>query len=838
MPQSEYSIHTMRRLSALAAALGLVLSLAVVAAVAWLGWYGYREVLQSDRAEAELEARVIDDHATRTVETASLVLAYVGSQLQAADMAQPHKADPLLAQALAALPFVRSLHVLDERGQMLASTAASDVGLKVPLERLGTLPEPGRDALGTFQPGRGLGVVGAAAPSAAAHIGFLPFSRGLRSSDGKPMLLVALINPDFLSSFQTLTLGDPQDSVYLLSYQGEVLVSSGPRALTPGNSMAEHPVFRKFLPAREHFTYEGEGASPGTQVVSFRLSKSRPLVVVVEQPLDVTRDRWLASIRWFFAAAVVSVLFLALMTVGIRRSLGARERGLVALVGARAEVARKEHDLHVLVKSVQELLFRTDPTGALTYVNERWVDMTGHSVAQAENRALNDWVCEDDRAGVAQLFALDSTAAVRTQTASMRASDGSLHRFDVAVVPLWEGEQIIGFAGSAVDVTERLAAESALQHQLDFVAFLLEISPLPVATFDRHGRYVSVNRAWEDFTGLSRGKVIGQQGSAFMTATDAAYHAEHDAKVWRSGGSLRYESKVRHRDGSQREVIITKVVLPGDDQHANGGLLSTMMDVSEFRAAERAKDAARHAAEESSRTKSDFIANISHELRTPLQSILGFSELGMMRGKDQPRLMGMFTDIHAAGARMLALVNDLLDVSKIASTLGVVNLERTDIRGLIAPVLQELTPQIQAKGLEVDAQLGPVPLIAKVDPVRFAQVVRNVLANAIKFAPAHSAIEVSGFLGGDDRICVSVRDHGAGIPLAELERIFEAFVQSSRTQDGSGGTGLGLAICKTIMEAHGGSIVADNATDGGATFRIYLPARRSAQRETDFHTLY
>lgn len=838
MHESEFSPHTLRRMSALATAFGLVLSLAVVAAVVWLVSYEYQEALESDRSRSALEARVIEDHATRTVETSSLVLTYISGQLSTPDLAQQHKADPLLAQALAALPFVRSLHLLDEKGQVLASTAASDVGLVIPLDRLGALPEPGRDALGVYQPGRGLSAITATSTSSASGIGFIPFIRSLRTIDGKVLLLIALINPDFLSGFQLLTLGEQQDSVYLLSYQGEVLVSSGPRSMSPGALFDKHPVFSKFLPSTEHFTYQGEGASPGTQVVSFRLSKSRPLVVLVEQPLSATRDHWFTSVRWFIAAAVVSVMFLVLMTVGIRRSLRARERGLVALLSARAEVARKEDDLHVLVKSVQELLFRTDPTGVLTYVNERWVNMTGHSVEQAENHALTEWVCEADRAGVAQLFELENTAPVRTQTASMRASDGSLHRFDVAVVPLWEGDQIIGFAGSAVDVTERLAAESALQHQLDFVAFLLEISPLPVATFDRWGRFVSVNRAWEDFTGLTRSRVMGQPGNAFMGAADAAFHAEKDAQVWRSGGTLRYESTVRHRDGSLREVIITKVVLPGDDQHANGGLLSTMMDVSEFRAAERAKDAARHAAEESSRTKSDFIANISHELRTPLQSILGFSELGMMRGKDQPRIMGMFTDIHAAGARMLALVNDLLDVSKIASTLGAVNLERTDIRGLIGPVLQELTPQIHAKSLAVDAQLGPAPLIAKVDPVRFAQVVRNVVANAIKFAPAQTGIEVIAYLTGDDHICISVRDHGAGIPAAELDRIFEAFVQSSRTQDGSGGTGLGLAICKTIMDAHGGRITADNAAEGGAIFRIYLPARRSAQRETDFQTLY
>ena len=280
-------------------------------------------------------------------------------------------------------------------------------------------------------------------------------------------------------------------------------------------------------------------------------------------------------------------------------------------------------------------------------------------------------------------------------------------------------------------------------------------------------------------------------------------------------------------------MVVTKVVVAGTTP-AESRILSTMMDVSEFREAERATRVARDAAEESSRAKSEFIANISHELRTPLQSILGFSELGMTRGTQHPKLHSMFTDIHGSGTRMLALVNDLLDVSKIESPVGAITLERADLRGLVHNVLRELSPLLAARHLNLVTELGDRPLIAKVDPVRFAQVIRNVTANAIKFSPLGSAITVHGRQTDEDNILLSVHDHGPGIPPGELDKIFEAFVQSSTSKDGSGGTGLGLAISKKIMAAHDGHIWADNMPDGGAVFYIDLPARQHLDRETTF----
>ncbi len=413
--------------------------------------------------------------------------------------------------------------------------------------------------------------------------------------------------------------------------------------------------------------------------------------------------------------------------------------------------------------------------------------------------------------------------------------DGKLYRFDFAVVPLMNGDNVVGFAGSAVDVTERFAAEQALQHQLGFVAQLLESSArCPSPPSMRHRPLCDGQPCLGGVHGpLARHGHRRLRGASFMSTADAALHAERDAELWRTGGQLSYEARVRHRDGTRRDVVVTKVVVSGGEK-SEARLLSTMMDVSEFREAERATRQARDAAEEASRAKSEFIANISHELRTPLQSILGFSELGIMRGTQHPKLHAMFTDIHGSGTRMLALVNDLLDVAKIESSVGSITLERADLRGLVNNVMRELSPLLAARHLHLVSELGDRPLIAKVDPVRFAQVIRNVTANAIKFSPLGSTIELHGGITDDRRILLRVRDHGAGIPPAELDKIFEAFVQSSSSKDGSGGTGLGLAICRKILTAHDGAITADNMPDGGAVFTIDLPARNNLDQETTF----
>ncbi len=366
------------------------------------------------------------------------------------------------------------------------------------------------------------------------------------------------------------------------------------------------------------------------------------------------------------------------------------------------------------------------------------------------------------------------------------------------------------------------AAQKLLFEQLVFTDRLLEVSPLPIYMLDTRGVIMLVNRALEEFMGLSREQLLGRSAGEFQSESDQLDETHQHERLFAQGGEASYEWRLTKPNGVQRDVLLSKVVVSNDDGSARG-VLAFIMDVTEFRDAERAILLARDAAQAASHAKSEFIANISHELRTPLQSILGFSELGVLRIQDNIKISGMFADIHTSGQRMLALVNDLLDIAKIESNEFSSIFRDVDMRGLIQEVFAELDPLFGARNITRVCLLPEQPLIAHVDPLRIHQVLRNVVANALKFSAPGQVIELEAGLHGADRLRISVRDQGRGIPPEELQMIFEPFMQSSLTKDGSGGTGLGLAICRSILLAHAGSIYAENIPGAGAVFHIDLP---------------
>lgn len=802
--------------------LGLALTTLVAAAVLWVGWIEYRNHVSNARDDHALIARVLEDHATLTVDTAALTLSALADRVAARPQLAGGDLAGLLQEAQTGLVSLRGVALVDQRGTLLASTDLRDVrGSTVPVDSLGPWPAEGETRLGRFLPGRSLGDLSANSRGRLTvpdGIGFIPLSRTVRTPEGGRALLVGLLNPDAFSNYQTLVLDDARAVGVLSSYAGDVLAATPAAAAAPLGRTLDHEVFRQRLAGREHEAYEGVGLGGDAQIIAFRASRIWPLVVLVEHPLAAVRADWWSSVRAAVGVFTAAVLLLGAMTVVAWHGLRARERTRTLLDAAQAEIVRSERELSVTMKSVQELIFRTDASGVITYVNARWTTVGGTTPQQAIGTDLAALAIPAQRDEAQALFAPRPTTGMRNAQICVKPAGGAQERlFDVAVVPLVEDGRIAGFAGSAVDVTERVTSQRKLQTQLAITALMLEISPLPLSVRDLQGRYLNVNQAWEAFTGIRRKQILGRASAPHLAAAERLAHQAQDRQLLVGGGRVRYEANVRHADGSRRDVVLEKVLMPGDSG-APAAILAVLMDVSEFRAAERATRDARDAAEEASRAKSEFVANISHELRTPLQSILGFSELGVLRGRDQPKLAAMFTDIHEAGRRMLALVNDLLDVAKLESAVGTFHLERTDLRPLVAD-----------KSVHLRVALPEQPLTAKVDPLRFQQVVRNVLANAIRFSPPQGCIQLDGSTTPQAEIRLRIADQGPGIPAAELDRIFDAFVQSSTTKDGSGGTGLGLTICRKIVEIHGGRITAENLAGGGAAFSIHLPARSAAE---------
>ncbi len=240
---------------------------------------------------------------------------------------------------------------------------------------------------------------------------------------------------------------------------------------------------------------------------------------------------------------------------------------------------------------------------------------------------------------------------------------------------------------------------------------------------------------------------------------------------------------------------------------------------------------ARDAALVAERAMSAFLANMSHELRTPLHGILSFASFGMRKldRVSKEKLHQYFQEIHDSGSQLLRLLNDLLDLSKLRAGKMTYEYNKSDIFHTVHIVLNEFEGLLEEKNIEVVVNSMDVHKLIVFDENRVAQVIRNLVSNAVKFSPKNSLIEVEVSYMQDDSVSLSVSDQGVGIPEDELDSIFSPFAQSSKTQTNAGGTGLGLPICKEIIErGHHGWIRAENREEGGTRMTFNIPALEAA----------
>ena len=710
---------------------GLLAASLVLVALAFVA-HERRDLLASTTASNALLARLLEDQANCTLGSVEVALSaaaeQVGPQHASGDGVRLSAG---LLRSLQALPYLRSISLVDAHGRVLASANSANLGRLIVRQRL--LSPPALAGLGPLLAGRDLadlvddelpgGAVGSAAGavgSAAPRPHQLPLVRPLGAGPQADWL-VATVNPAYFAAQYALLLGDSAQRAALLAHDGQLIAASPGVRLAAGQRVPAHPVFNPALPSQDQGAFFGPGLDGPPAHTAYRSTRGLPLRVVVETP-EAALDAQMRS-----------------TTLKVATATG----GLLALLGA----------LGLLV----------------------WRSLRSREVVSGD----------------------------------LAAARGNL------------------------------AAKDA------FTDRLFQVSPIPMVVKDTAGRFVRVNKAWTDLTGLATERVIGVNLGRLYPPQLAAPHEVQEQIAIASGLPANYEEQILDSDGLPRDVMIR--VMPFTD--AGGqvtGVISCLTDVTEFREAAQRTLEAKDAAEHANTAKSEFLANISHELRTPLQGILGFSELGGARSRADARLHEMFSDIHGAGQRMLSLVNNLLDLSRLESTVGDIHLAPTAIGPTLRPVVQELRQMAQVRGLALvvasdfprpglapdiaqPAATRPAPAGADAagpwvmaDSFRLQQVLRNVLANAIRFAPDCCEIALAWRLDGAE-LLITVRDHGPGIPADETERIFESFVQSSRTKSGAGGTGLGLAICRKIMAAHHGRISAHNHPGGGAVFEIRLP---------------
>lgn len=310
----------------------------------------------------------------------------------------------------------------------------------------------------------------------------------------------------------------------------------------------------------------------------------------------------------------------------------------------------------------------------------------------------------------------------------------------------------------------------------------------------------------------------------------AREYDKQDRALLEDPGTQIHKTFVPYPDGSLRNVEFHKATLYDENRNV-AGLITVALDTTEREERERALSHAKMAADEASRSKSNFIARVSHELRTPLNAIIGFSTVMKDRvfgGLGEPAYNDYPAHIVSSGEHLLALINDLLDLAKIEA--GKFELQETvlDVAAVIEASLRLARPQMQAQRIGLEVEIAPGLPHLEADETAVKQVLANILSNAVKFSPEASKVSVSAYVNGAGGVTVAIRDQGVGIPEDMLPRIFEPFEQADGPYTAqSEGTGLGLAISNDLMVVHGGTLEIDSVVDHGTVVRLSFPSARA-----------
>lgn len=395
-------------------------------------------------------------------------------------------------------------------------------------------------------------------------------------------------------------------------------------------------------------------------------------------------------------------------------------------------------------------------------------------------------------------------------------------RYDAAGSP-------IRFDGITVDITAQKEQEAAHAASEQRFRVMADNAPVMIWVTRPDASCVYLNKQWFDFTGQDPDAALGFGWLEAVHPDDRerAGRIFMDANEKRAAFALDY--RLRRHDGEYRWAVDSAAPNLGP----NGeflGYIGSVIDIHERKQTEREREnlleaerLARTEAEHANRAKSQFLAVMSHELRTPLNAILGYSDLilGRISGSLNDTQEEQLRRIASSGRILLDLIDDVLTFARIEAGKEGLELSDVNVAAVIREALVTVTPQAEAKGLELDVDAGRDDVVIRTDGKKLRQILVNLLANAVKFTDAGTITVRTGRAEG--RLTIAVTDTGPGIEEQDRETIFEPFTQLDQSHTRrSGGTGLGLAISRRLAEMMGARLEVAAGQTKGTTFTLVL----------------
>ena len=417
-----------------------------------------------------------------------------------------------------------------------------------------------------------------------------------------------------------------------------------------------------------------------------------------------------------------------------------------------------------------------------------------------------------------------------------------------SVHKLWQTELL---KRHNIELVERLQdTVDALIEKDSLLRVIYKHTPDAIMLFQRNGEVIEANDACSKLFNLNASEI---QGRSIFTLLDDSSVAQIKDKINTLNQNRQFScdlflprlegrgiplvgsfNEIDHHGEIALAVIFKNVT---HLKHKEDLLLEAKdMLEEQVRARTLQLEQAKDVAEAANHSKSEFLANMSHELRTPMHSILSFARFGLDKLNKGDiaveKLQKYLSRIECSGERLLSLLNNLLDLSKLDVGKFPFNPRPHNLSNIIKTSIDDVSGTAMEKEIEVSYTPARPPVIIQCDEEQINQLLRNILGNALKFSERNSNIEVV-LTQQPEHAIIEVIDSGIGIPDDELEHVFSKFVQSSKTNNGAGGTGLGLALCREFVSLHEGVIAAHNNCSGGTTIRVELPLEIAASLEQE-----